>query len=78
MPHPARTASIAWLVVPVTVVLAAAAWLAVSPLTRASVPPPANTAVAKAGSVAPPPGPACHRRQHGHGAGRATPEQSPP
>ena len=49
MPQPARTAPIAWLVVPVTVVLAAAAWLAVSPLTRASVPPPANTAMAQAG-----------------------------
>jgi hypothetical protein len=57
MPHPARTAPIAWLAVPATAVLAAAAWLAVSPLTRASVPPPAratvpppaSTAVAQAG-----------------------------
>ena len=54
MPHPARTAPIAWLAVPATVVLAAAAWLAVSPLTRASVPPPANTAMAQADSVPPP------------------------
>lgn len=57
MPHPARTAPIAWLAVPATAVLAAAAWLAVSPLSRASVPPPAratvpppaSTAVAQAG-----------------------------
>jgi lipoprotein-anchoring transpeptidase ErfK/SrfK len=54
MPHPARTAPIAWLAVPATVVLAAAAWLAVSPLTRASAPPPANTAMAQADSMPPP------------------------
>ena len=52
MPHPARTAPIAWLAVPATAVLAAAAWLAVSPLTRASVPPPARATVPPPASTA--------------------------
>jgi hypothetical protein len=42
MPHPARTARVAWLAVPATAVLVVAAWLAISPLTRAAVPPPAT------------------------------------
>ena len=45
MPHPARTARIAWLAVPAAAVLAAAAWLTLSPPTRATVPSPARAAV---------------------------------
>lgn len=37
MPHPTRTARIAWLAIPATAVLAAAAWVTVSPPARASV-----------------------------------------
>ena len=36
MPHPTRTARIAWLAIPATAVLAAAAWVTVSPSTRAA------------------------------------------
>jgi lipoprotein-anchoring transpeptidase ErfK/SrfK len=39
MPHPTRTARIAWLAIPATAVLTAAAWVTVSPLTRATVSP---------------------------------------
>jgi lipoprotein-anchoring transpeptidase ErfK/SrfK len=39
MPHPTRTARIAWLAIPATAVLAAAAWVTVSPLTRATASP---------------------------------------
>jgi L,D-transpeptidase catalytic domain len=39
MPHPARTARFAWLAILATGVLAAAAWLTLSPLTRAGAAP---------------------------------------
>jgi lipoprotein-anchoring transpeptidase ErfK/SrfK len=39
MPHSTRTARIAWLAIPATAVLAAAAWVTVSPLTRATASP---------------------------------------
>ena len=39
MPHPTRTARIAWLAIPATAVLAAAAWVTVSPSTRAATSP---------------------------------------
>lgn len=45
MPHPARTARIAWLAIPALAALAAAAWLAVSPSSRATVPLPARAIV---------------------------------
>jgi L,D-transpeptidase catalytic domain len=52
MPHRPRKARVAWLAVPATAVLAAAAWLAVSALTRAAVPPSVRAAMPPA---APPP-----------------------
>jgi lipoprotein-anchoring transpeptidase ErfK/SrfK len=48
MPHPARTARIAWLAVPVVAILGAVTWLAVSPPARATGPSPARAAVAHA------------------------------
>jgi hypothetical protein len=52
MPHHARTAPVAWLAVPATAVLAAAAWLAVSPSTRATEPPSARATVPPSATAA--------------------------
>jgi L,D-transpeptidase catalytic domain len=46
MPHPARTARIAWLAVLAAAVLAGAIWLAMYPSTQAIVPSPSSAAVA--------------------------------
>jgi hypothetical protein len=46
MPHPTRPARIVWLAIPATAVLAAAAWLTLSSLPRASGSLPAKAAVA--------------------------------
>jgi hypothetical protein len=52
MPHPARTARTAWLAIPALAALAAAAWLAVSPSSRATVPLPARAVVPLSASTA--------------------------
>lgn len=53
MSHPARTARVAWLAIPATAVLAAAAaWLAVSPSSRAAAPLPARATVPPSATAA--------------------------